>query len=119
MRKGSYSYVSPVLRRVFSKNSLSSVHEPHMSDTRSQSRLSDHSVKSGDLLIDVITEENVQFMDQPLRGKIELSNVTSPIENVSISLKGLLKTGMTANALWSSGFGVESKSKIRYTEREV
>src|SRR5271170_3437233 len=89
------SCVSPILRRVFSRSTLyvqtprtSAVPPKIMTSStndlrRSESRISTSaemaSIRSGssggkgDLCIDVSTEENVQFMDQPLRGKIELS----------------------------------------------
>lgn len=72
-----------------------------------------------ELLIDVSTEENVQFMDQPLRGKIDLSGLTAPIESVSISLKGVVKTCVAGNAAWASGFGGDSNMLTRFTEKEV
>jgi hypothetical protein len=72
-----------------------------------------------ELLIDVSTEENVQFMDQPLRGKIDLSGLTAPIESVSISLRGVVKTCVAGNAAWASGFGGDSNMLSRFTEKEV
>jgi hypothetical protein len=92
-----------------------------MADRRADSRMSERSAtaKSGDLSINVITEEKVQFMDQPLRGKVELSNLTSAVENVSISLRGIVKTCIAGSAAWASGFGGDSNVMARFTEREV
>jgi len=75
--------------------------------------------KSGDLSIDVTTEENVQFMDQPLRGKIELSGLPAPVESVAIALRGVVKTCVAGNAAWASGFGGDSNVMARFTEKEV
>jgi len=120
------SYVSPVLRRVFSRNHLFPSSSTLLNEKgnsrmspRSDSRMSARSAGKNDLVIDVMTEENVQFMDQPLRGKVELSNLTSAIENVSISLKGVVKACIAGNAAWASGFGGDSNVMARYTEREV
>lgn len=74
---------------------------------------------SSELLIDVMTEENVQFMDQPLRGKIELSELPAPIESVSIALRGVVKTCVTGSAPWTNGFGGDSNIMARFTEKEV
>ena len=76
-------------------------------------------VNRGILLIDVTTEENVQFMDQPLRGKIELSGLPAPIESVAIALRGVVKTCVAGNAGWASGFGGDSNVMARFTEKEV
>ena len=125
------SFVSPVLRRVFSRNNI--YQQSHVypgmgvdSKHRSESRMSEstirsngHGGKSGDLNIEVVTDENVQFMDQPLRGRIELSNLSSPIENVSIALRGVVKTCIAGSAAWASGFGGDSNVMARFTEREV
>ena len=90
---------------------------------RSESRISTGSSssgsKSGDLLIDVTTEENVQFMDQPLRGKIQLSGLPAPIESVTIALRGVVKTCVAGNATWPNGFGGDSNVVARFTEKEV
>ena len=75
--------------------------------------------KAGDLSIDVTTEENVQFMDQPLRGKIDLSGLPAPVESVSIALRGVVKTCVAGNAAWASGFGGDSNVMARFTEKEV
>jgi hypothetical protein len=124
--------VSPILRRVFSRSTLyvqpHSSHHHQITDAnneslRSESRISAASSssgsKSGDLLIDVTTEENVQFMDQPLRGKIELSGLPAPIESVAIVLRGVVKTCVAGNAGWASGFGGDSNVMARFTEKEV
>jgi hypothetical protein len=127
--------VSPILRRVFSRPTLhvqppSSHHQITGANNsnnnellRSESRISTGSSssgsKSGDLLIDVTTEENVQFMDQPLRGKIELSGLPAPIESVTIALRGVVKTCVAGNAGWASGFGGDSNIMARFTEKEV
>jgi hypothetical protein len=58
-------------------------------------------------------------MDQPLRGKIELSGLAAPIENVAISLRGVVKTCVAGNAAWASGFGGDSNVMARFTEKEV
>jgi hypothetical protein len=93
---------------------------------RSESRLSEKSIHAGstgtargDLAIEVTTQENVQFMDQPLRGKIELSGLAAPIENVAISLRGVVKTCVAGNAAWARGFGGDSNVMARFTEKEV
>jgi hypothetical protein len=89
---------------------------------RPESRVSEKSVTSGgkhELTIDVTTEENVQFMDQPLRGKIELSGLTAPVESVLVSLRGVVKTCVAGNAAWASGFGGDSNVMARFTEKEV
>jgi hypothetical protein len=70
-------------------------------------------------MIDISTEENVQFMDQPLRGRIELSNLPAPVESVAVALKGVVKTCVAGNAAWASGFGGESSVMARFTEKEV
>jgi hypothetical protein len=122
------TYVSPILRRVFSRSNLY-MQTPHSCNNtddddniivRSESRMSDSS-RTGktELSIDVSTEENVQFMDQPLRGKIELSGLTAPVESVSISLRGVVKTCVAGNAAWASGFGGDSNVVARFTEKEV
>jgi len=118
--------VSPILRRVFSKNTLyvpspQSLQSAAMGP-RPESRVSEKSVTSGGkhgLTIDVTTEENVQFMDQPLRGKIELSGLTAPVESVLVSLRGVVKVCIAGNAAWASGFGGESNVMARFTEKEV
>ena|SRR5436190_13073776 len=129
--------VSPILRRVFSRSTLyvqtpSSHHyqikgaknnnnnELLRSESRVSAGSSSSASKSGDLLIDVTTVENVQFMDQPLRGKIELSGLPAPIESVSIALRGVVKTCVAGNAAWTSGFGGgDSNVMARFTEKEV
>jgi hypothetical protein len=73
----------------------------------------------GDLAIEVITQESVQFMDQPLRGRIELAGLSAPIESVSISMRGVVKTCVAGNAAWASGFGGDSNIMARFTEKEV
>jgi hypothetical protein len=75
--------------------------------------------ENGELGIDVTTEENVQFMDQPLRGKIELTGLPAPIENIAISLRGVVKTCVPGNAAWTSGFGGDSNITARFIEKEV
>jgi hypothetical protein len=72
-----------------------------------------------ELSIDVSTEEKVQFMDQPLRGKIDLSGLTAPVESVSISMRGVVKTCVAGNAAWASGFGGDSNILARFSEKEV
>jgi hypothetical protein len=135
---------SPFLRRVLSRGSINS-HAPsqhpqssqflrpnhqqqYMASVkgkdlrRSESRMSSGSSsgKSGnDGMIDITTEENVQFMDQPLRGRIELSNLPAPVESVAVALKGVVKTCVAGNAAWTSGFGGESSVMARFTEKEV
>jgi len=74
---------------------------------------------SSDGMIDISTEENVQFMDQPLKGRIDLTNLPAPIESIAIALKGVVKTCVAGNATWASGFGGESRVMARYTEKEV
>ena len=137
------SCVSPILRRVFSRSGLYSqtlsASATSMSITnnrakelqRPDSRISttDMSIRSGgsspsggnsgDLSIDVTTEENVQFMDQPLKGKIDLSGLPAPVESVAIALRGVVKTCVAGNAAWASGFGGESNVMARFTEKEV
>lgn len=140
----SKNYVSPILRRVFSKSNfiiqnrpplILMVQPPPNESIRSESRLSTEqsSIGSGspgtkspadvgrgeDLVIDVTTEENVQFMDQPLRGKIELNGLPAPIEGVSIALRGVVKTCVASNTAWTSGFGGDSNVMARFTEKEV
>lgn len=118
--------VSPILRRVFSKNTLyvqspQSV-QPVGMGGRPESRVSEKSVSSGgkhEMTIDVTTEENVQFMDQPLRGKIELNGLTAPVESVVVSLRGVVKICVAGNAAWASGFGGDSNVMARFTEKEV
>ena len=115
------SYVSPILRRVFSRPTL---YPQFMAQTsrdperHPDSRTSASDVKS-DLGIDILTEENVQFMDQPLRGKIELSGLPAPIDGVSVTLRGVVKTCVAGNGTWASGFGGDSNMTTRLTEREV
>jgi hypothetical protein len=70
-------------------------------------------------MIDISTEENVQFMDQPLKGRIQLNNLPAPIESVAIALRGVVKTCVAGNAAWASGFGSESSVMARFTEKEV
>lgn len=128
--------VSPILRRVFSRSALhvqspsshlyqitgaksNSNSELLRSDSRISAESSSSGSKLGDLLIDVTTEENVQFMDQPLRGKIELSGLPAPIESVTIALRGVVKTCVAGNASWTSGFGGDSNVMARFTEKEV
>src|SRR5271154_1351101 len=134
------SCVSPILRRVFSRSGLylqtpSPSAITNMSNRgkelqRPESRIStEMSIRSGgssssggkggDLSIDVTTEENVQFMDQPLRGRIDLSGLPAPVESVSIALRGVVKTCVAGNAAWASGFGGESNVMARFTEKEV
>ena len=131
------SCVSPILRRVFSRPTLHVPSPQHShivapntgkDDGRSGPRIhTEMPIRSGsslsgvkpDLVIDVTTTENVQFMDQPLRGKIELSGLPAPIESVSISLKGVVKTCVASNSTWTSGFGGESNVTARFTEKEV
>lgn len=114
--------VSPILRRVFSKNTLY-VQGPSVAmGGRPESRVGEKSVSSGgkhELTIDVTTEENVQFMDQPLRGRIDLSGLTAPVENVVVSLRGVVKVCVAGNAAWASGFGGDSNVMARFTEKEV
>jgi hypothetical protein len=114
--------VSPILRRVFSKNTLY-VQAPTVAmGGRPESRVSEKNVSSGgkhELTIDVTTEENVQFMDQPLRGRIDLSGLTAPVENVVVSLRGVVKVCVAGNAAWASGFGGDSNVMARFTEKEV
>jgi hypothetical protein len=127
------TYVSPILRRVFSRsnlylqtphsncNNLDADNDNDNNMVRSESRMSDSSSRTGktELSIDVSTEENVQFMDQPLRGKIELTGLTAPIESVSISLRGVVKTCVVGNSAWASGFGSDSNVISRFSEKEV
>lgn len=124
--------VSPILRRVFSRPTLyvqpPSSHQYQITGAknnnnellRSESRVSTVSssagTKSGDLLIDITTEENVQFMDQPLRGKIELSGLPATVESVKIALKGVVKTCVAGK---TSGFGGDSNVTARFNEKEV
>jgi hypothetical protein len=115
--------VSPILRRVFSKNTLY-VQTPSVAmGGRPESRVSDKSSSSSggkrQLTIDVTTEENVQFMDQPLRGRIDLSGLTAPVESVLVSLRGVVKVSVAGNAAWASGFGGDSNVMARFTEKEV
>ena len=115
------SQVSPVLRRVFSRPTFYSQLKtslPKENVRRPESRIGADSA-ARDLSIDILTEENIQFMDQPLRGKIELTGLPAPIETVAIALKGVVKTCITGNAAWASGFGGESNVTARFTEREV
>src|SRR5271170_3152098 len=130
------SCVSPILRRVFSRSGLYLQTPPpsaitNMSNNRAkelqrpESRMStEMSIRSGgsssygDLSIDVTTEENVQFMDQPLRGRIDLSGLPAPVESVSIALRGVVKTCVAGNAAWASGFGGDSNVMARFTEKE-
>jgi hypothetical protein len=93
---------------------------------RSESRMSEASIRSGstgtargDLAIEVITQESVQFMDQPLRGRIELAGLSAPIESVAISMRGVVKTCVAGNAAWASGFGGDSNIMARFNEKEV
>jgi hypothetical protein len=86
---------------------------------RSDSRISNSGLAPGEPGIDVLTEENVQFMDQPLRGRIELSSLPAPVEAVTIALRGVVKTCVSGNAAWSSSFGAESNVMARFTEKEV
>ena len=118
--------VSPILRRVFSKNTLyvqsSQFLQPGDMGGRPESRVSEKSVSSGgrhEMTIDITTEENVQFMDQPLRGKIELSGLTAHVENVIVSLRGVVKICVAGNAAWASGFSGDSSVMARFTEKEV
>lgn len=132
------TYVSPILRRVFSRPSLSASTTTQKNAASSKSNNpelrrpeprpnTEMSVRSGtmsvagksDLVIDVTTEENIQFMDQPLRGKIELSGLPAPIENVVIALRGVVKTCVAGNSAWAAGFGGESNVTAKFTEREV
>lgn len=124
--------VSPILRRVFSRPTLfvqpPSSHQYQITGAknnnnellRSESRISTVSSssgsKSGGLLIDVTTEENVQFMDQPLRGKIELSGLPATVETVRIALRGVVKTCVAGK---TGGFGGDSDVMARFTEKEV
>jgi len=134
--------VSPFLRRVLSRSSvkgpsqhrsgnllqpnqpkqiMASVNGETLQrpDSRTNSWSSSAKPASSDGMIDVSTEENVQFMDQPLKGRIELTNLPAPIENITIALKGVVKTCVTGNAAWGSGFGGESNATGRFTEKEV
>ena len=134
------SCVSPILRRVFSRSGLhvqnpssgTSISNGHRGkeSQRSESRVStEMSMRSGasslsggiseELSIDVTTEENVQFMDQPLRGKIDLSGLPAPVETVSIALRAVVNTCVPGNAAWPSGFGGDSNVTARFTEKEV
>lgn len=129
--------VSPILRRVFSRSTLftqnrhpqtrapnNSNNETHRSESRASTEMT---IRSGlsesklgeDLVIDVTTAENVQFMDQPLRGKIELNRLPAPIESVAISLRGVVKICVVGNATRASGFGGDSNIMARFTEKEV
>ena len=135
---------SPFLRRVLSRSSINnhapSQHHPqnqflHPHDRqlpmasvkgedlrRSESRMSAGSSSgksASDGMIDIMTDENVQFMDQPLRGRIELSNLPAPVESVAVALKGVVKTCVAGNAAWASGFGGESSVMARFTEKEA
>ena len=58
-------------------------------------------------------------MDQPLRGRIDLSGLTAPVENVVVSLRGVVKVCVAGNAAWASGFGGDSNVMARFTEKEV
>ena len=134
--------VSPFLRRVLSRSSVkgSSQHrsnnllQPNQQkqimasvegenlrrpDSRMNSWPSSAKSASSDGMIDISTEENVQFMDQPLKGRIELTNLPAPIESITIALKGVVKTCVTGNAAWGNGFGGESSVMGRFTEKEV
>jgi hypothetical protein len=121
--------ISPILRRVFSRSNLyvqTPVRMPPSEIQRSQSRMSEASSRSGstgtargDLAIEVLTQENVQFMDQPLRGKVELAGLSAPIESVAISLRGVVKTCVAGNAAWASGFAADSNIMARFSEKEV
>lgn len=131
--------VSPFLRRVLSRGSIKApsrhnhLHPNHQGQIiasvkgedvrRSESRMSSGSSSgksaASDGMIDISTEENVQFMDQPLRGRIELNNLPAPVESVAIVLKGVVKTCIAGNAAWASGFGGESTVMARFTEKEV
>jgi hypothetical protein len=140
---------SPFLRRVLSRGAINSSnsssasqnnpHSQYLHPNRHQQnsfmasgkgedlRRSDSRMSSGsssgksaqDGMIDISTEENVQFMDQPLRGRIELSNLPAPVESVAVALKGVVKTCVAGNAAWASGFGGESSVMARFTEKEV
>jgi hypothetical protein len=127
------NYVSPILRRVLSKTALFAQNhimlpkyeEVRRSESRIGTEMSNRSGSSAsnqksneDLMIDVTTEENVQFMDQPLRGKIELNGLLAPIDSVSIALRGVVKTCVAGTAAWTNGFG-DSNVMARFTEREV
>ena len=127
------NYVSPILRRVLSKTALFAQNhimlpkyeEVRRSESRIGTEMSNRSGSSAgnqksneDLMIDVTTEENVQFMDQPLRGKIELNGLPAPIDSVSIALRGVVKTCVAGTAAWTNGFG-DSNVMARFTEREV
>jgi hypothetical protein len=127
------SYVSPILRKVLSKTALFAQNhimlpkyeEVRRSESRIGTEMSNRSGSSAsnqksneDLMIDVTTEENVQFMDQPLRGKIELNGLPVPIESVSIALRGVFKTCVAGTAAWTNGFG-DSNVMARFTEKEV
>src|SRR5437773_2111936 len=123
--------VSPILRRVFSRSTLyvqtpsshlqikcarsNNNNELLRSESRVSTGSSSSASKTGDLLIDVTTVENVQFMDQPLRGKIELSGLHAPIESVSIALRGVVKTCVAGNAAWGSGFVGDSNVMARFS----
>jgi hypothetical protein len=132
------TYATPILRRVFSRSSLSvptSTQKNTASSKTNNAELrrpesrpnTEMSIRSGtssvagksDLVIDVTMEENIQFMDQPLRGKIELSGLPAPIESVAIALRGFVKTCVAGNTAWAAGFGGESNVNARFTEREV
>ena len=84
---------------------------------RPESRMSANS--NDGLEIDVLIEEAVQFMDEPLRGKLQLNGLVAPAEQVTISLTGVVKTHNAGNAGWASGFGGESNINMRFSEREV
>jgi len=136
------SCVSPFLRRVLSRSSIkgpsqhlnNNLLHPNQqkqilagvkgedlrrSDSRMTSGSSSGKADSSDGMIDISTEENVQFMDQPLKGRIDLTNLPAPIESIAIALKGVVKTCVAGNATWASGFGGESRVMARYTEKEV
>src|SRR5579859_907537 len=127
--KGYNRNVSPVLRRVFSRTQLyvSSpqivVMDPNSTNSsetmqRAQSRQA--SVHSGssrgknDPMIDITTSENVQFMDQPLKGRVDLMGLPAPVETVTISLRGVVKTCVAGNAAWASGFGSTDNVMARF-----
>lgn len=84
---------------------------------RPESRMSANS--NDGLEIDVLIEEAVQFMDEPLRGKLQLKGLVAPVEQVTISLTGVVKTHNAGSAGWASGFGGESNVNMRFSEREV
>jgi hypothetical protein len=117
------SFVSPILRRVFSRSDMyaqAAVMSIKQTDQRrSESRMSTDRPPSKDVDMDILTDENVQFMDQPLRGKIELRSLPAPIESVTIALRGVVKVCVAGNAAWASGFGSDSNVMARFTEKEV